>query len=307
MVAAVSGEGGGWLLDVVHAAFGAGAVVAVVRIQGQEAAGWLAAAAVLPIAAFAEVDLPWIALLLAGLAGSGGWTAMCVALAVSVSPVALLAVPWAACRGQPRWVVGGASLAVVTLSAYSGGDWWLGDRGVLMGPAPLIGRTLAAWAANVAPVAVAVGVLGMSWRTALLLPLLLAPPDVATWGLIGCALVAEGPARPWSLGLRVLVAGQLGLSTGALVATHRSVRADTRLVEKTAADMGPDEGLIAPWTWGVRVSLAATGDPYGLPWMPPTGPVRDQERWCDDPPSSHRALHAADDLAWCAHRTRVEP
>ena len=48
-----------------------------------------------------------------------------------------------------------------------------------------------------------------------------------------------------------------------------------------AGQLGPNDGLVAPWSWGVRVSYLRTGTPYAEWWRTPTDPVRDQAGWCN--------------------------
>jgi hypothetical protein len=64
-----------------------------------------------------------------------------------------------------------------------------------------------------------------------------------------------------------------------------TVGGERRVLERVIEELGEDGGLVAPWSWGARASVLATGDPYGLRWRPPEGFVRDQARgWCGAPP-----------------------
>lgn len=58
------------------------------------------------------------------------------------------------------------------------------------------------------------------------------------------------------------------------------VRAQEAAIAAVVARMGPDDALVAPWSWGVRASVHATGDPYALPWRVPGEPVRDPTPTC---------------------------
>ncbi|MBN2801164.1 MAG: hypothetical protein JXX28_18640 [Deltaproteobacteria bacterium] len=295
----------GWLtpahlpraLDAVVALAAAVGVLAVGRRAGPKAAlAWGALA--LPLAGAAEVDLPWVSLAL--WAGLSRWGGALSALAVAVSPASLLALPWSA-RGR-REVLGGALVATVLLSVASGGAWWWGDRGVLQGAgawAP--GRGLEAWGWGLGP-----GLLLALWaprRWLLTLPLLLLPPDVPGWLLAGAAL-AEGaealgrrrPAAAWVLLAAMVAHGALGLAhTTARVAREREV------ISAVVRDLDGHTGLIATWSWGVRASIEATGDPYALDWRTPAG-VRDQAaRWCAGERSALVALPpglAPEGYAW---------
>jgi hypothetical protein len=264
------------------------ASVATVLLAGRRAgpvAAWGAAAAVLPWASFGEVDPVWIALVLAALRLP--WL---VLPAVAVSPVALLAVPWLALEEQARAraYVGWAALAVFTLTAASGGAWWTGERGVLEVAPLLPGRTALTWALHASPLLVLLaGTKGASAPLLGLAGLVFVPPDVPAWvlGSIGVAIVAARTRRP-AAGV-IVVAMTIGL-----VEHHgrvSRVRQERDAVEAIARLLGPDDGLVAPFTWGARVAVHATGDPYGLRWHPPGAFLRDQEElWCGDPPA--RAL-----------------
>lgn len=244
----------------------------------------VAAAVVLPMAPFAEVDLLWIALLALSLEARPAAAALCAGLAVSVSPVALLALPWVGvARGEWRAVVGGATVAVLALTGISGFDWWVGHRGVLTSAVLMPGRALESWAIGLPwlalPLVAPTRELGV--RLLATLPLLLAPPDVPTWivpGLVLAQGLREGVGRPWAV---VLLGLQVGLSGARLGSAVGEVRSEHAVLVALADELGPEDGLIARWSVGARVSFLATGDPYGLLWRSADRPVRDQAaRWC---------------------------
>jgi hypothetical protein len=273
-------------LDLVTALAGAATVLAAASLahggrRGAAAAG--AAAVVLPWAGFAEVDLLWICAVTLGVAArSPAGASLLVALGVAVSPAALLATPWAcAVRRGPAAAVGAIG-AVVLLTAASGGAWWTGERGVLEAGPLLLGRTAGAWATGLpwllAPAWIAAG---GDRRLVALAPLLLLRPDVPGWVLGGVSVAAVAAAAP----IRALVLAQVLLGLGGLAVRWDRVRHESDVVAEVAAALQPDDGLIAPWTWGARVAVARTGDPYGLRWRPPTGWLRGQRAaWCSDPP-----------------------
>lgn len=265
------------------------AVLAVARIAARDGgdprlATILAAAVVMPWSPFAEVDLAWIAAVHLAVAGSELW----IGVAVAISPAALLAVPWVVANrpDRGRRLVAVVLATVVGLTVVSGGAWWTGERGVLTTGAPALGRTAAAFGWHLPWLVVALvrpdGLRRMAWC----LPLLLVPPDVPAWLVPG--LAAACAARTGRFGVGVMVI-QLGLAGGETAWRIGHVRRETRIVAEVVATLGPDDGLIAPWTWGARVAVAASGDPYGIPWHPSGRFLRDQhDRWCADPPE--RAL-----------------
>ncbi len=296
-------------LDAVHALFAALAVAFTAhwaaRAGGNAVVGAIgAAASILPWAPFAEVDVPWVALATAAVVAPARAAALCTGLAVATSPAATLAIPWIAlARARllpeiPRDramapIAVGLVVAVVALTVGSGGDWWFGDRGVLgsMSPTPL--RALRAWGGEV-PVGllplVLLGSGGASLAFATL-PLLLAPADTASVLPLGLTLAVAAsrgwqrvptgrPAQLAGLVLAVQLAQRgLTLGLGAL-----SVAEQDAVLRRVAADLGPDDAVVAPFTWGARLGVIATGDPYGIRWRPPDRPLRDQgARWCAEP------------------------
>ncbi len=277
-------------LDVVGVlAMAAAAAVASRRLP---LLGLATVAVLLPWAPFAEVDPLWVALVVLARAG----VPAALALAVAVSPVALLTVPWLVlARRSPAPVLEGAA-AVVLLTAGSAGAWWTGPRGVLTHDTLLPGRTAAAWGTGLpwlwgAALAVAGGpraLRPLAAPLAALLPLLVVPPDVPAWlvgGLVVGEALAEAHARAEGRVRRLLAAAvgaQLLLAGG--LAAHRAarVREEAAVVRRVVDAWQPGDGLVAPWTWGARVAVTATGDPYGLPWHPPGRFLRDQARqWAD--------------------------
>jgi len=266
-----TGEGLPVALDLVSAAAAAAAVAAVARgARWPTMAAGLTSGCVLPWAPFAEVDLVWIAALLAAASArrEGAATAW-VAAAVAVSPTALLAVPWVGVR-RGRWtVLVGAVGSVALLTLVSQGQWWWGERGVSQATL-LPGRTLQAWLAAGTWL---LALLSRDGRLLALLPLLLAPPDVPAWVLLGAA-AAEGMSRPsWWRGLVgvVVIQGLWGLhGRWARVAHEAQVLASVQVPEGAV--------LEAPWSWGARWSVLTTGSVYGGPWVAVPRPVRDQQR-----------------------------
>jgi hypothetical protein len=113
-----------------------------------------------------------------------------------------------------------------------------------------------------------------------LLPLLFGPSDADVW-LVTAVALALGR---WSAATeRLLPAAAIW---GLVRAWDEvgAVREENARIEAVAHSMGPDDGLVAPWSVGVRASLVATGTPYDLQWRPPRGFVRDQQaRWCGAP------------------------
>jgi hypothetical protein len=100
--------------------------------------------------------------------------------------------------------------------------------------------------------------------------------------LPGVVLASSVRSSRWAAWV---VAAQLAWSATETVGRVRRAREENAVVAEVAAALGPGDGLVAPWTWGARVSVAASGDPYGIRWHPPGRFLRDQQaRWCADPP-----------------------
>jgi hypothetical protein len=302
------------LMDHANAVIAAMAV-AVVGVASPRA-GWLAAlgasAVALSIGPFAEVDaLWWLGICLAASLPSRA-AAVAAGLAMTVSPVTLLALPWAARRDRhrARHLFAGALAGLVLLTVVSGGDWWVGERGVLTAPSPRPLRTVLAWGWHLPwlllPLAMrrAVG-----WRAELisLAPLLLAPPDVPSWLVIGTAIAlraAEAGKGPWL----ALVVPTMVWSGWLLAEERQRVIDEQRVVRQVAQAMGPDDGLIAPFSLAVRVAHLATGDPYGLNWRPEGRFLRDQQRrWCAGTPEQVWVLPSVDDAPLVPQRVSEVP
>ncbi len=307
-----------WAMDALTALGAALLVAGVARLAGRVGAHPTAAAAAIavaiaPLVSWAEVDLLWLAALVWAVTAGPVGAAVLVALAVSFSPSALLALPWVAylrgdLRGdRPAWaplrmdadrwrelaVVGGAAIAIVALlSVGSGGDWWVGERGVLRGPPLRLDRVLSTWQSRALLPGVLVGAT-LGWlRTrrafgvVLVAPLVVLPADVPGWLVLSVCLALAVAAAPRFDGLgRALTYGALAiqgaLAIGAWDAQRISVRRDAEVIRGVLGAMGPSDALVAEWTWGVRASVVATGDEYALTWRTAGEPVRDQaERWC---------------------------
>src|SRR4029079_12109058 len=135
-----------------------------------------------------------------------------------------------------------------------GGAWWTGERGVLDAVRTVLpGRTALAWAVHASPLLVLVPGTRRPWPLLGLAAFVLLPPDVPAWVLGGVALALRARTS-----LPVLA---VALTVGVL--EHRSrvhaVEADQHVVAAVAAALGPRDGLVAPFTWGARISVAATG------------------------------------------------
>jgi len=280
---------------------------------------WVAAAVtgamLLPIASSAEADPLWVAPIVWAAAVRTPWrAALLAAAAVPISPLALLGLSWVWTIRWTRTVTQGpktvrawmdapnptanlwfaALVTVLVLTIVTGGAWWTGDRGVLSAPWPRPWRVAQAWAAHGVPWWSA-PLLAMGWviggGPGLLAPwpLFLAPPDAHTWPLftVSLALIASA-----GVGWLLSISRQATLALVALAAVdpvlgwvrHErhldGVRADEAAIRDVLAGMGPNDGLVASWSWGVRASVRATGQPYALAWRVPGEPVRDPAAWC---------------------------
>jgi hypothetical protein len=286
-----------WVLDMVVG--GAAACgVALVCARSGGVAGWCAAAVVLPVCAFAEVDLPWAVLVLAAAVAPPGLASLAAAAAVAVSPTALLALPWAALHRRDPWPVVGGVGAVIALSLGSSGGWWIGERGVLTAAPPRPWGAVGAWGR--APWWLVVPAARMVPAHAALSLLLLAPADVPAWCFVGLALSLSVDGH--TLGRSRLrwgwLASVVGVAVVALWVNRAQVVRVNQDIQEMAAMLTPSDAIEAPWTIGVRVSLALTGDPYALMWRSPTGFVRDQRRrWCEDGPE-RAARVVSGELVW---------
>ncbi len=240
--------------DVLTAVAGASAVALIASRWGI-LAGVVALGAVLPWLPFGEVDLPWWCATVLAVLSPAGWGAVLLGLAAAISPTALAALPWVAVRFDARWLGGLAAVGLLTV--LSGGAWWVGNRGVLASSWSLdpVGTAL--------PGILAALTLGRRPRWAALLalaPILAAPSDLPA-GLIGVLAVCAGRERiavPQSLRV-VAWAVSWGWGANGLLATHHRVREETRIIQELASTLDPRDELVGPWSWRVRVSLAATG------------------------------------------------
>ncbi len=280
-LAPLAGEALPRCLDVANVLAAALASVAAARLAPRASlgVGLAAGGLLLPWSPFAEVDVPWIAAVLAAATGLPG----AIAVGVALSPTALLATPWVAWhRGQVTPLLE-AVVAVVALTLLTNGDWWWGPRGVLEPRSYLIGRNFGGWVATVPWLVILTGHPLRIFRPLLALaPLLLAPADVPAAALVGVVVTAaalDAPGGP----LRGLALA-LGLALGLQGAQLRAERVDAEqaAIVELLERFEPGDGLVAPFTWGARASVIATGDPYGLPWHPPGRFLRDQEvQWRD--------------------------
>ncbi len=269
-------------LDLVNVLAACGLCLGAARWADSWVAAAVVAAAVLPLASLAEVDVPWACAVSWILASKSRWGAGTWAgIAMSLSPLTLLALPWILLNRR-EWAIAASCLGVVAaISIYGGGDWWFGGRGVLDPPPLLPGRTLQTWLWFLPWLAVPIAWSAPVKREGLLLlPLILAPPDVGAW-LIGALFLGEWAARGWNgggLGAGLLAAAALWglvLQQGEIT----RVRAENAQIAAVVAQMGPEHGLEASWSVGVRASILAGKGPYGLRWKKPGGP------WIGDEPT----------------------
>lgn len=265
--------GSSWAMDLLSALCLACAVLLVGRRAGAFAA-FVLAAACFAAAPFGEVEPVW--LLCVAAAATTSATVAAVGVAVWVSPSALLALPWLT-HVAGRRALWGAAVGVVLVATVSGLSAWTGDRG-LLSHAPAPGAAIGAWGVALGPVLL----LLRSWRPLLVLPALLGPADADLWLVFGLAVALDEPARHPDRAARGIAFAALlygGLRTWDVVSAVRDENAEIAAV---VASMSADDGLIAPWSVGVRASIRATGSAYGMLWRPPSGFLRDQRRrWCE--------------------------
>lgn len=269
----------GWIGDPAGVAdllsvAGCVAATAAVGLRWGAHAGWMLAGLLLPLAPFGEVDGAWAGLLALGvLLPDARVGAVAIGAAVTVSPTVLAGVPWGlATTLDRRWLAVPAVL--LALVGLSGGAWLTGTRGVLTGgwvPHPL---EQAPWL--LLPILMAAPALAVPGPARTVLPLalfgLLAPADVPGRWIVGLALaplVADAARTPWGRGIPVLLLLHGLLALRATQVTHRRVISETAVIERVAARLGPRDGVVGPWSWAVRVGLARTGDPDGVPWRTP--------------------------------------
>jgi len=259
-------------LDVLNVLAAGGLVLGAVRWADSWVAGAVVGGAVLPLASFAEVDVPWACAVSWVLASrSIGSASIWAAIAMSLSPLTLLALPWIVLVKR-QWPIAAACVAVAAgISIYGGGDWWIGGRGVLNPPPLLPGRTLQTWLWFLPWLAIPIAWSASFNRQGLaLLPLILVPPDVGAW-LLGALFVGEWASRGWQgqkwAGALLIAGGMLGL--GLQQTQIERIRAENREILQIVGEMGPEDGLEASWSVGVRASIAAGQGPYGLNWRKP--------------------------------------
>ncbi|MEZ4319675.1 MAG: hypothetical protein R3F61_19320 [Myxococcota bacterium] len=254
-------EGAADVLSAACCAFAVGRLGATLGRHGSPGlAGWLLAGLVVGWAPFGEVDPVWLALVAVGCGPHAIASAVALGAAVAVSPTALAAIPWIVMKERDlRWV--GPAVAVAGLTVLSAGDWWVGTRGVVTGgwaPSPW---THVTWVL----VPLAMGVRGLRPLDALALVGLLAPGDVPGHWVLALPCVAAASTavdRRWWAAIAALcsLGAQHAVST-----RDRAVR-ENAAIERIAAEIRPGDAVVGPWSWGVRVGIAATGDPYGVPF-----------------------------------------
>ncbi len=245
------------------------------------------AACALPVAPFAEVDLLWAALLALAAALPQRWAAaLLVAGALSVSPVALLGLPWVAWTRRDPWGPGAGLLAWLPLLAWCGSDWWLGPRGVLTAVAVPSSwmRLCTAWGAALLLPGIAglvlVGLQGLDRARALGAALAMVPffllvrnADVHAWllGVLWLGLAAGQGALRWPVGRLLLwlpLVLQLGFSWRSAALERNRIRQDEALAARLAQRADGEKVVSHSWTWGVRYGLQRGGRPYG-DWCSP--------------------------------------
>lgn len=239
------------------------------------------AAVVLPHAPFGEVDLPWAALALLSQAAPAAF-----ALAVAISPTALLALP-ALCAARladgarVRALLAAALLSVLLLTILSQGAWWTGDRGVLRAGPLMPGRSLGGLLLHVPWLVVL-----SSPRASLVtlssgIPLLLAPPDVPV-SIFLSSLVAARASRSSSPLLRPAIVLQIAIAIGQGAMAAHTLREEQAVLRQVARTFSPGRGLVASFRWGARASYLISGHPYGIPWRAPDRfPREPRSSWCD--------------------------
>ena len=278
LLAPLVGEDLPLALDLVTLSFAVGGVVLAAQIAAAKGGSALVAAfgfaiAVLPEASYAEVDVPWIVLLLGAVVGRRTITTLTVVAAIAVSPTALLGLPWVLAlrgRGRRAEVIAGAAGALVVLTVASGGAWWMGDRGVLhavLSP----WRSAERWifeGLQFLPFVLGWG-MASAWRApSWALAAVLAPADVPSWVLAKAAVSVEAGTAPrfgrWCFGLLFVAIGLFSV----VDRRHRVVY-EAALVRQVADTLAVEDTLTAPWSWGVRIAVTKTGNPYGLCWRVP--------------------------------------
>lgn len=296
------------VLDALNLIAGLGIVCLVYRWGTQRGYSKILSAgfvgiALIPFLSWAEVDLLWIgAVTLAIVIRNRVGSALIFSLGMTLSPVALLTLPFVLLErralgdSKTPWIHCGSVVVVWgVLSLIGGGDWWIGDRGVLSMHSLSPGLVLQHWIEDglsygLAPWVIAGTVMGRDYRWLVLLPLCLAPPDVPT-GL--CLAIAWSggfsdavnrsrsiPVLRWIFPLCVFL--QLTYQGGRWKETRDRLVQERTEINHVAAQIPENALLLAPWRLGVQVSLVKTGDPYQGRWRSQQKPVRDQQdRSCD--------------------------
>lgn len=259
---------------------------------------------VLPLASSAEVDIVWFAMLLYATVAPRWAAVLFTGWAVAISPLAVLALPWAMvirgavygrrARGSAFELALGAVIGVIVLTLLSSGAWWFGDRGVLVATDAFEYREVVhRWTHGVGLTYVAVCAICLVHYSRVVVPsiwlavllsftMLAAPPDTAGYLplLISLALLA-GFSRP---SMRLIGAGFVVVSmlfaVGEWSRRVARVEAENTLAQHIAQRITDADGLIATWSWGVRVSWYRDGNPYGDWWRVPGSTLRQQHVWC---------------------------
>ena len=299
------------IMSTLHGCAGLGCVWWVARIGTlwrvpRGVSVWAAVLLLLPWAGWAEVDCFWLWFALIG-AGTRreGWASASLAVACLFSPAGLLFLPWCVWIRRQRYpkqtvfrllltaagAVGGAWLVV---GCVGGLDWWVGQRGVLLGFGWAPGKTLGSWLLYgipwmLLPLFFSNIFRSARWGVACALLGLLGPADTPLWLPLGfscvwCCGPGEGRAFLGHWGA-VLLLGLHGIWFGTVwIQGFNRVFYENQMVDDVAHGLSEGEGFVAPWSLGVRVSMKKSGDPYGWPWR---GPKRiypnGHEVWCGTP------------------------
>jgi len=225
-------------------------------------AGTLLAGLVLPWAPFGEVDPVWLACLGVGVLSDPRLGGLGLGAAVLISPTSLAAMPWIVIKYRDyRWVAPVAVLVLIT--GLSLGAYWTGNRGLATGgwsPDPV-----AHFQWLIVPILM--GVRGVVPVDMLVLVGLLAPGDVPGHWVVALPLIAEASRardRLWWAAVAVLV----GLGLQRTVETRDRVLRETALIAEISKRITPAGQVVGPWSWGVRIAVATTGESDGIPHAP---------------------------------------
>ena len=228
-------------------------------------------------APFAEVDLPWGAALTIALIAPVWAAGALMTAAITVSPLALVSLPWAALTRR-GWKAAALGLVLwIPVLVWCWEDWWSGPRGVLVSQSTdTVGRVLLQWIrAILLPGLMAPGILGLiaggrrlaihAAAAGVPLFLLVRHADVPGWLPLSVVMaVAVGlGAKRWTWG-RAWLWVPLVLQVGAVWwqgdRRRGEIRGENARITALAEDVGEDEVLVAPWSDGVRFG-ALRGDP----------------------------------------------